>query len=139
MAGPDEQELISAAGRGDVAAVNALLAKGVDVNAVGTGFQDGVTALMEASREGHLDVVQALLATGADVNLHAASSAYALGCAIVEGHLDVVQALLAKGADPNDRDSSGSNALGLAELNPEISALLLRAGAIPPGRFVIGS
>ena len=63
-AGPAE-DLISAAFRGDAAAVQALLAKGADVNAKNN---DGVTALMVASENGHLDVVQALLAKGAEVN-----------------------------------------------------------------------
>ena len=53
------------AGRGDPAAVEALLDRGADVDAKDI---DGRTALMLAIQNGHLDVVKALIAKGADVN-----------------------------------------------------------------------
>ncbi|MGB6373780.1 MAG: ankyrin repeat domain-containing protein, partial [Methylocella sp.] len=59
------EDLINAALRGDAAAVQALLAKGADVNAK---MPFGWTALITASKFARLDVVQALLAKGADVN-----------------------------------------------------------------------
>ena len=64
VAGPKD-ELISAAKDGNVAAVQALLAKGAEVNAKN---EDGMTALMAASADGSLDVAQALPAQGTDVN-----------------------------------------------------------------------
>src|ERR1700730_10299053 len=64
VAGPSE-DMIAAASRGDRAAVQALLAKGADVNAKDNG---GRTALMMATVTGHPDVVQTLLAMGAEVN-----------------------------------------------------------------------
>jgi ankyrin repeat protein len=89
-------DLISAAERGDAAAVQALLAKGAEVNAKG---YDGWTALMLASENGHLDVVQALLAKGPDLNAKGYDGRTALMLTSESGHLDVAQALLAKGPD----------------------------------------
>jgi hypothetical protein len=54
-------DLISAAERGDAAAVQAFLAKGAEVNATAS---NGATALIVASYNGHLEVVQALQAKG---------------------------------------------------------------------------
>ncbi len=54
-------DLLKAAEKGDLPRVNALLAKGADVNAKNN---DGWTALMYASYKGNLEVVQALLAKG---------------------------------------------------------------------------
>jgi len=59
------QSLINAAENGNIAKVNTLLAKGVDVNAKNS---IGFTALRYASQNGHSEVVKALLAKGADVN-----------------------------------------------------------------------
>src|SRR5208282_1997053 len=67
VAGPAEN-LIDAATRGDMGAVQALLAEGADVNA---RTANGATALILASEEGHREVAQALLAKGADVNAKA--------------------------------------------------------------------
>jgi ankyrin repeat protein len=58
-------DLIFEAGRGNTAAVQALLTRGADVNA---RKNDGLTALMMASQNGHYDVVGVLLAKGANVN-----------------------------------------------------------------------
>jgi uncharacterized protein len=49
--------------KGHVDVVQALLAKGAEVNAKNN---NGATALIWASIQGHVDVVQALLAKGAD-------------------------------------------------------------------------
>src|ERR1019366_5180647 len=116
-AGPAE-DLFAAAGRGDVAAVQALLrtdstwwnpfAKRAEVNAK---MSNGATALMTASQNGHLDVVQALLDKGADVNAKMNDGWTALMYSSDSGHLDVVQALLAKGADVNAKMSNGGTAL----------------------------
>jgi ankyrin repeat protein len=71
-ANAQSDDLISAAERGDLPAVNALLASHADVNVrkyLTHGSMRGTTtALLEASSHGHLEVVQALLAGKADVN-----------------------------------------------------------------------
>ena len=56
-------QLHAAAGKGDVAAVAALLATGVDVDAA---TDRGVTALYIAAEQGYLELVQLLLEHGAD-------------------------------------------------------------------------
>ena len=62
---PDDL-LLLAAQRGDLAALNAALARGGDANAANS---DGMTALMFAVQQGSVDCVQALISRG--VNLEA--------------------------------------------------------------------
>lgn len=64
IVGPNE-DLIAATERDDVATIQALLAKGADVD---TKDEYGITALMRASQHGHLKSVNLLLAKGSDVN-----------------------------------------------------------------------
>ncbi len=124
----DAEDLRNAAGKGDISTVQALLAKGVDVNARGDA---SVRALMLASGEGHLDVVHALLAKGADVNAYNDNGWTALMYASSAGHLDVVQALLAKGADVNAEGYNSNTALSIAKAKgySDIAQLLIEAGA----------
>ena len=103
--------LIRASSRGDLAAVQTLLAEGADV--VGRGYW-GYTALIEASLCGHLAIVKALLAAGADVNASSHISYTALMCATENGHLDILKVLLAAGADVNATASNGLTALQIA-------------------------
>ncbi len=105
LANAQSNDLITAAGRGDLPAVNALLKAGADVNDAKNTVSGSTTALMEASSKGHLDVVQALLAAKADVNAtrghDSTDGDTALTLALVNGHLNVVQGLLAAKADVN--------------------------------------
>jgi ankyrin repeat protein len=102
-ANAQSSDLITAAGRGDLPAVNALLKAGAAVNDAKNTFSGPTTALMEASSNGHLEVVQALLAAKADVNAtrghNSKDGDTALTLAVLNGHLNVVQALLAAKAD----------------------------------------
>ena len=113
-------------GRKDI--VEILLAKGADVN---VKRNDGVTALMSASREGHKDVVEQLLAAGADVIAEANDGGTALMMAAQNGHKEAVKLLLAKGADVNAKTDTSSTALILAsqEGHEDVVELLLAAGA----------
>jgi ankyrin repeat protein len=105
FANAQSSDLITAAGRGDLPAVNALLKAGADVNDTKNTVSGPTTALMEASSSGHLEVVQALLAAKADVNAKQGRNSKdgdtALTLAARKGHLEVVQALLAAKADVN--------------------------------------
>jgi ankyrin repeat protein len=105
LANAQSDDLITAAGRGDLPAVNALLKAGADVNDARNTVSGSTTALMEASSNGHLEVVQALLAAKADVNAtrgpNSTDGDTALTRALLNGHLNVVQALLAAKADVN--------------------------------------
>jgi len=85
-------QLYSAAERGDVLAVEELVARGADVN----WRRDDDSLGHVAAREGHSAVLEVLLAHGFDVNTQAASFG---GSALIEaathGHTDCVQRLLA--------------------------------------------
>jgi ankyrin repeat protein len=61
----DEESFLSAAKTSDVAAVNAFVAAGIDLNAKDA---DGATALISAAARGDAKIVAALLKGGADVN-----------------------------------------------------------------------
>ncbi len=103
LAAPAEElgdQLWAAARKGDVAAVKALLAKGVDVN---TKFRYDTTALWWAAFKGHAEVVRILLAHGADVNVKEASfGGTPLGLAAFQGSAEIVSVLLDKGAEGAD-------------------------------------
>jgi serine/threonine-protein phosphatase 6 regulatory ankyrin repeat subunit B len=96
--------LIEAAKKGDTQKVQALLAKGEDVNA--EDDETGHTALQWAAHEGHTDTVQAMLAEER-VSTLKAQLASALGCAASNGHTATVQVLLAKGADVEGDNDDG--------------------------------
>jgi outer membrane protein assembly factor BamB len=99
-AADDKDALWEAARNGDSRTVDALLAKGVDVNAK-TPY--GVTALYFAASRGHADVVAVLLKHKADVHVKDTFyDATPLFWAAYEGHGKVVEALLAAGAQGAD-------------------------------------
>ena len=152
-------ELHQAISRGDLATVQALLARGTDVDerdngetalivaahtrydivqvllAAGSNVNAenpyGRTALMAAASRGNRDIVQSLLAAGADVNRKDHQGHTALIFAAMIGHPSIAQILLAKGADPHVETKRGQTALSLATRNSdtEIIRLLLEAGA----------
>jgi hypothetical protein len=93
----DTQEWMRAAGAGDAARIESLLAAGADVNAT---LEGGDTALIRATSKGRLHVVQVLIEAGADPNVERDDGFTALGMAVFFGYADIVRALLAGGADP---------------------------------------
>ena len=95
-----DEALQLASQNGHLAAVEMLVAAGVDVNQY-SGF-----VLQSASDHGHAAVVEFLLAHGANVNLIGRvigehSHVTALTLASKNGHLAAVEALIAAGADVN--------------------------------------
>jgi|WetSurMetagenome_2_1015567.scaffolds.fasta_scaffold109901_1 hypothetical protein len=132
----------SAAGRGDIPAMTALLDAGADPNARGAS---GMTPLASAARSGQVPAIELLLKRGADPHLgcgvndwkpllHAlhkdqvpAALVLARTCTAPSRELDdalymaagyaqtdAVVALLALGADPGRTHERGSNALAVA-------------------------
>ena len=98
-AGADDpgEALRTAAGAGDLAKVDALLASGVPVDAPA---RYGQTPLYFAAEKGHLAVAQRLVERGANVNAKDRFfGASVLGMALGNGHLELARYLLAHGAE----------------------------------------
>jgi beta-glucosidase len=88
--------MIYFAARGDMAKVEALVRKGIDVKAVDA---QGGTALHYAAQEGHKDVVKLLLSKDADINAKDKDGKTPLEVALSQRRNDVVKLLLERGAD----------------------------------------
>jgi hypothetical protein len=128
-AAPDEAAITglgAAARAGDIAAVRALLRRGVPVDAVDA---QGATPLQRAVEGGHLPVLRALLSRP----LGRAPLSDALFWAAVRQDVRATQALLAAGADPNGRDDGGASPLFRAvyhpKAEPDVARLLVKSGA----------
>lgn len=116
-----ENAFIQAASAGRTDIVEALLARGVNVN---FRSQAGVTALMRVGNESTLN---ALLAAGADVNIRDKVGFTALTWAAVVGDAELIKRLIKAGADVNAVTAKGQTLLSLAK--PEVQPLLIAAGA----------
>ena len=136
----DDSPLFEAVKMGDIAAVEALLAKGADVNAKD---KYGGTPLHVASKKGKKDIAELLLAKGADVNakskygdspLHKVAGAYDP----YHTHKDVVTLLLANGADVNAKNVDGTTPLHQAA-SGDIAELLLGKGAEVNAKSMAGT
>ncbi len=114
----------------DKAEVEALLAKGANINAKD---KNGDTMLHKASAAGKKDIVEWLLGLGADVNVRGADKETPLHRAAYQhqGTKDIAELLLAKGADVNARNREERPPLRMAvsQDNKDIVELLLAKGA----------
>lgn len=94
-------ELTQAAMNGRIEVVQALLRKGVDVNAKN---ESGYTPLVEAASHGHLEMVKLLLEKGADINIQTEYRGTALAATLddterlVKRHLEIARLLMDHGA-----------------------------------------
>lgn len=102
------QELIAAAERGDLPAVERLIAEGADLNA-----RDGRgrTAALAATHARQTEVVRALAEAGADLNLRDQRQDNVLLYAGAGGLLEIVRVALAAGADTRITNRFGGTAL----------------------------
>jgi len=125
------EDLFSAAIRGNGKRVDAVLAGGVDVNAVSA---TGRTALMGAASYGNLRIARKLIAYGADINLADKQRKTALMDAIASGNVSLVKLLIDSGANVNQADRFGSLILAQAKRkgNKQIIKVLEEAGAKAP-------
>ena len=156
------EDLMEAVRQGDAAQVEALIAKGANVNA---SWRYGETPLFFASDRGFTPVVKVLLEHGAEVNIK--DTFYGMTPVARAGykdHVDIVRMLLAKGANADSvliggaeegkldlvkeaidsgkvRKESLSWALAAAtrEKHPEVAEVLKAAGAtpLPPADYVV--
>ena len=119
---PLDQQLWKAASAGDLAAVNAALEQGADVNARG---DYGDAALNLAAEYGHTEVVERLLSAGADIENLGGAAKTPLMNATFAGQTRVVQLLLDKGARINrDLLSSLQLKVSILEENAEEGMVL---------------
>ena len=119
--------LMLAAGNGNLKAIEFLLAKGADVNAVSAEKSEMVkngaielgnlTALMLAVPAGGPEVTKALLDAGANVNAQDVRQMTPLMLAVATDHADprTVRLLLQHGADIGKKDGTGLTAAGWAK------------------------
>jgi ankyrin repeat protein len=100
--------LFDAVRNDDTAAVAALVAKRIDVNA---REEDGATALAWAAMRSNIEIATLLLNAGANPNLTNEQGIGPLYLAITNGSPALAQLLLEKGADPNVAREDGETAL----------------------------
>lgn len=119
--------LIEAAGRGDLAAVNRLIAAGADLEQ-----RDGQrqTPLLLAVAGNHVAVAKALLAAGASPNAQAANQDTPWLLAGASGRTEIIAAMLPLKPDLTIRNRYGGNALipACERAHVETAKLLLTSG-----------
>jgi uncharacterized protein len=132
-----ETPLMTAAYRGDVAAMRQLIAGGADVretNRVGwtaLHFAAGGTPIADQVHRGSPEAAALLLEKGADPNAAGKQNQRPLLFAAMNGNVETAKVLLDGGADPNARTAIGDTALFEAILRGKegVVALLLARGA----------
>ncbi|AZO79775.1 hypothetical protein B5U98_28520 [Bosea sp. Tri-39] len=119
--------LLDAAGRGDLAAVNRLIAAGADLEA-----RDGQrqTPLLLAVAGNHVAIAKALLAAGASPNAQAANQDTPWLLAGASGRTEIIAAMLPLKPDLTIRNRYGGNALipACERAHVETAKLLLTSG-----------
>jgi len=118
-----------AAAAGDLAAIQAELDKGVDVNAKD---DDGRTPLHYAAKYATKEVVELLIPNGADVNAKDRFGFTPLREAAWYGHKEIAELLLDKGADVDAKDNNGGWIplhYAAQKGHKEIAELLISKGA----------
>jgi ankyrin repeat protein len=126
---PATEQLFQMSRDGDVAGVKALLAQGVDPNAINPVAHKQMTAIMYAARGGHTEIVLALLSAGANPDSQTDAGSTALMMAAYEGHAGAVRALLANGANPDLSAKTDITALTIAINKGHINVVRLLATA----------
>lgn len=106
-----DNALMIACFKGNKNAVEALLAKGAEVN------RPGWTPLHYAAANGHNDIVQLLLDKSAYIDAESPNKTTPLMMAARGGHIRTVKLLLDEGADETLRNDLGMNAIDFAAKN----------------------
>ena len=117
-----DMEIFEACAKGNLKAVEALIAGGTDLNQLDP---DQNTPLMIAITFDQSDVTKALINGGAKLDLKNKDGTTALISAAFFGQPEVVKLLLEKGADINAKNNTGSTALASAEAPWELAKGIL--------------
>ncbi|XP_071572549.1 uncharacterized protein [Temnothorax nylanderi] len=126
MKDPANADLLHwAAGRGHTDVVNALIARGADVDAI---TYDNLTPLCFAAQEGYEEIVEILIAGGANVNVKSTENVTPLHLAAVNGHDNVVKVLLDNKANINvkNNDDRTPDELAVARGHLQVIKLLMQ-------------
>ena len=116
-----KNSLVTAAKKGDLKQVEALIAEGCAINSINDS--DGWSPLMGASLNGHIKIVEKLLAANAEPNTAASDGSTALMLAAKRGHVDVAERLLANVTIAvNSTDARGRTALMYASHKGDIGS-----------------
>jgi ankyrin repeat protein len=136
--GNDGYNLILAAERSDLIAMEILLRRGADVN---SKTFNGITALMYASENVDAEAVQMLLEYGADPAIKPSNAPNALITASKRGSYEISAMLLEYGAFVNDTDEKGLTALmySAAYNFSDLTEMYLDWGADPSIKDGFGS
>ncbi len=115
--------------RDDLAAVEALIAAGVEVNSTDKGL--GTTPLAQAVENNNQEIIETLLRAGADINRTNRNGMTPLMFIGENTTAELVRELIAVGARVNHRDEDGETALMYAARTDNVKVLreLLNAGA----------
>ncbi|MCY4137695.1 MAG: ankyrin repeat domain-containing protein [Rhodobacteraceae bacterium] len=123
----DAIRLAIAVRTGDFERIEALLATGIDVNAVDA---DNATPMLHAALAGHMDAVTVLAERGGQVEAANSDGLTPLGVLVMAGGTEIVGDLLSSGANPNHK-MNGIPVLSLAVVagDDAMVDLLLERGA----------
>jgi len=123
-----DADLPTAAGLGDIEAVERMLSFGIPLDAVDA---QGATALIRAAGSGYAGLVVRLLEAGASAAHTAHSGTHCLAAAVSARREAVVRTLLSHGVPPDLRMPGGGTALILASALglPRLAEALIEAGA----------
>lgn len=131
--------LMIASYHGNKPAVEALLAKGAEVN------RQGWTALHYAAANGHNEIVQLLLNKSAYIDAESPNKTTPIMMAAWGGHILTVKLLLDEGADATLKNELGMSAIDFAEKRGHLDIVegltyrLKKAGKLQAGSASIGN
>jgi len=110
-ANPADKNLLAAAEKGDLKAVQKAIASGAKI---GAQDADGWTPLLFATSKGNVELVMELLKAGADPNQATTKGQTPLMGAVLSGDMVIVGSLLKAKADPLIKLPSGATSIDLA-------------------------
>jgi ankyrin repeat protein len=128
----DSQKFFRACRTGNVATIEAMIEKGVDVDALD---EDKLSGLIWAGRKGQIESARVLLERGAAIELGDNRGRTALFHAAAFCHCEFVEYLAGVGANVNPIDCHGCTPLDIARLEyprpGQMVATLERLGGVP--------